>query len=555
MLHLQRTLGNRAVAQRQPAPSPSPSPSPARQPAPPPPQAADPLLYDRAVRRQRPLLDPRMTKDDIVRQLTAKVTGGQLASFQVRGVPAGSPSEIFLLAEIFATARRSNWGTEADFLAAIGWPAKAGDPAPLGQITLRIDKQGAAVAELVGRGAVPAPAQLTFADGKSKLAADFGFSSVDGWADNPTSAAEISDVLGALELLKRRAPQDVNALRGVKLIRVPTLGGSAAGEYSWSEGWLKLANGAFNANADQFFGGGPSSPSVPSSFQTVLHEVGHAVEAENLRSARQGLDSAQAGLDAARQRIQDDSKTFVADRAAAQKKGTAKLNKFYKDRGESYKRLEQAETDARTRVSEEEGKVNDTRVAAATVQTLKDGAAAASATAAGSLAPAKTAVQALRPDEVQSSAAWLQAVETAAAAIAAFPADSQSGRATIDDIEQAVQQKVTARDQARAQLRSQAAAHRALPLLDRAVRDQDAWFQAERVYAHARIRTRRLQKFIDLVNANNIKRFTQYSVDKWLLKPEEFYAEAYSLWLVDPDFVKTNYLAVFNFFESGDYRR
>lgn len=36
------------------------------------------------------------------------------------------------------------------------------------------------------------------------------------------------------------------------------------------------------------------------------------------------------------------------------------------------------------------------------------------------------------------------------------------------------------------------------------------------------------------------------------LRPEEFYAEAYSLWLVDPDFLKTNYQVVYEFFQNDE---
>ena len=95
---------------------------------------------------------------------------------------------------------------------------------------------------------------------------------------------------------------------------------------------------------------------------------------------------------------------------------------------------------------------------------------------------------------------------------------------------------------------------RAGQLLRPAADAQDAWLEAERILAHARGRSRRLQKFVDFVISNNIRRFTRYSLDQWQLHPEEFYAEAYSLWLVDPEFVKTNYKAIYDFFENGDHR-
>jgi len=120
-------------------------------------------------------------------------------------------------------------------------------------------------------------------------------------------------------------------------------------------------------------------------------------------------------------------------------------------------------------------------------------------------------------------------------------------------------QKTVDRDKARFELfRTRTArerTHRSIFLLNTAIQAQDAWFEGERILARARQRTRRLQKFIDLVDAKNIRRFTQYSVENWKLKPGEFYAEAYSLWLVDPEFVKTNYRDIYDFFEKGDYRK
>jgi len=46
---------------------------------------------------------------------------------------------------------------------------------------------------------------------------------------------------------------------------------------------------------------------------------------------------------------------------------------------------------------------------------------------------------------------------------------------------------------------------------------------------------------------------TKYAQGNWPDKPEEFYAETYSLWLIEPDFLKSNYPDLFNFFDSGDY--
>ena len=81
------------------------------------------------------------------------------------------------------------------------------------------------------------------------------------------------------------------------------------------------------------------------------------------------------------------------------------------------------------------------------------------------------------------------------------------------------------------------------------------WLEAERALAGAERRSLRLQKFVDLVTKNNIERFTEYSEKNWRLVPEEFYPEAYGLWLTDPEYLRNNYKTVYEFFQSGDYRK
>jgi hypothetical protein len=91
--------------------------------------------------------------------------------------------------------------------------------------------------------------------------------------------------------------------------------------------------------------------------------------------------------------------------------------------------------------------------------------------------------------------------------------------------------------------------------LQSALQAQDNWLKAELDVARTVGRTLRLQKFVDLVTANDIRRFTTYARQNWPDNPEEFFAEAYALWLTDPDFLQNNYPKIHDFFEGGDYRR
>jgi hypothetical protein len=428
---------------------------PAHAPAP----APDPSDYDRSM-QPMPAVPPGLTLRDITAQLNGKVPG-EISGFSVRGVTAGSHAEIFLLALLFGYAQRTLRGWEYDIVTAIDWPAKPGDPAPQGRVTVRIDRRGVATAELLAAGPVPTVAQTTFTSGVARLTGpDFGFSAVTGWpgTDPQKDTREISDVIAALELLRGRAPQNVSALAGVELIRVPVAelpgglpgegraaeffeGGYAAlGAPADAKPYLKLANKAFDVDKTRFVGGAgdrasgaPAAPTVPASFQVILHEVGHAVEKQQVRGARDAYMKARGDTAAAATLAAGDP-NYDSKLKAAQRKGPQAVKKFYDQQEADYKRHNVA----------------------------RDAAAQREQTAADQL------------------------------------------KATRDPVTG---------------------------------------------------NTNRLQKFITLVKNENIRKFTKYSADSWAQHPEEFYAEAYSLWLTDPTFLQNNYPTVFAFFENGDYLR
>lgn len=408
---------------------------------------------------------------------------------------------------------------------------------------------------------------------------DFGFTAVKDDGTASWSDAEISDVAAALAMLPAA---DKPALKGVELIRVQSLGANA-GEFSVGGGVakgatavtakpsLKLADSAFPKTALQFYGG--SKGTVPASFQIILHEVGHAVEKEVYRAAREALDKALINVNVAVGPLNETvaalkpltekrtdlymkykAATDAKDKEALRKKIEALDAKIKPLRTRYESRRAKYDT-AETTGAAKKADVEKTRVAAATVQPFETDAAAKKPSAAGSLTAAKAAVQALAADEVTSSAAYTKAVEDTAAAITTFATDAAADKGTIDDLDSVVLAKVAARDAARDALAKSTPGHKALAALAPAATAQDAWLEAERVLARARKRTLRVQKFIDLVTTNNIQRFTKYSEENWTLKPEEFYAEAYSLWRVDPQFLETNYKVVYDFFQNGDYRK
>ena len=407
-----------------------------RQPAPSP---ARPLKYDRTV-FHIPSVPQGQSAASLRQALNNKVNQGIIVSFTTRGGTGNT--EIFMLAVLFSLAERGRWGTETDVVTPIDWPAKAGDSAPRGQITVRIDHNGAASAELIARG-VPVVTQQTTA---AALKTDFKLAAVTDDGTARWSPNELNDVGAALDLLPGG---DKAALEGVELIRVNNIPGkpSEAGQFEFPQpvaasasavginAKLRLTSRAFDRDTLQFFGG--TRKTVPASFQTILHEVGHAVESEVYRS-----------------------KWRAHAQALAETKAAGNVQ----------------ESDARKKERKEvEDKI-------------------------------KTAKTQAEKDRLEKK---LLQYDLDLALISETATDKKAAETKLKEKE-------------------------------KEVTDMDVAGQTER-----------LRKFVDLVTRNRIAPFTDYSRQG----NKEFYAEAYSLWLVDPEFLQTNYRVVYNFFENGDYRQ
>ena len=125
----------------------------------------------------------------------------------------------------------------------------------------------------------------------------------------------------------------------------------------------------------------------------------------------------------------------------------------------------------------------------------------------------------------------------------------------VDTLDAALLAAVEQRKQARADL-AKAGANPALAAFAPVDSAQDDWVDAARMLGHTRGRTRRLQKFVDLIKGPPpIEPPTEYARKNMPFKPQEFYAETYSLWITEPSFLKANYPKLFDFFESGDYAK
>ncbi|MCU1350760.1 MAG: Peptidoglycan-binding domain 1 protein, partial [Acidobacteria bacterium] len=564
----------RAVQRDEPPKAPATQPTSGPTPGPTPAAATQPLRYTRITLT---LGSPAAAWTEAALESRLKST---LKSIAVTGVTASMPADtkLFLLYTLLRLSGKDYWGHELDVVAPITRAPKKGDPDPLGRLTVRIDDQGNGSIELVAAGPVPQSPQVTLADATTKLKADFGFAAVRDDGTATWSDPEISDVAAALAMLPG---PDKGVLKGVELIRVSTIEGGFAGEFSPGGGvaagatavmalpYLKLADGAFDKTGLSVVGG--AKLMVPSSYNVIVHEVGHAVEKENLRTATDARAKAHIDL--------NKKAKPVNDSAAKHKKLSEQYTKLYGEwkaetdptkkaalaakLGEintalaaelAKNKAAKVKSDAAQTVYDAKvAAVKKTEVAAAIVTPLTADAATAKTAAAGALATAKTAVAALKPDEITSSKAYADAIDATAAAIDAFAKSAKGG--DIAEPEKIVLAQVEKRNQERDTLAKAAPTHPALQPLSLAVTAQDDWLSAERTAAGAVHRTLRLQKFVELVTLKKIAPFTDYAKKNWPFKPEEFYAEAYTLWLTDPEFLSHNYKDVYDFFEGGEYRK
>jgi len=423
------------------------------------------------------------------------------------GVTSGTDEEIFVWNILLQRAERKFWGSEVDVVTTIG-PSPKGGPAPKGQVTVRIDGAGNATVELVNRGTI---AKLTAfkdeASAKAALMKDFGFSAVsDG------SATWTLDELNKAHAALSRLPSvDRTALHGVELIRDSTLvddnGNPLSGRFDHkmqlaagaaaptrSEA-LRLADSAFSSDDISFIGG--KTNAAVASFEIILHEAGHAVETKALRDAQFARLEATGKLNVANKKVTDAVNAFNPEMSAA----FAKARKYTKP-------------------------------------------------------------------EQKSCRSFLNAVNAATSAIDTFAKGEDASKHAAR--EKAAAKAITVRDDRKAKL---PAGHPAISDFAKMMSLQDDWFKAGQARApvHSafkqaeakeaavadpgnKARSKHLKDFVDMVNANKIPPLTDYAKKNWPSHPEEFFAEAYSLWLNDPDYLAANALPLKNWFDSGGHR-
>jgi hypothetical protein len=584
-----------------------------------------PLTYGNTAVTVQPPPKPFTLQDakNLIQQ-RMNTTPPALTKADVKGATPGSDAEIFLWFILAQVATPALWGTENDLIEPIGWPpapasATSGLPAPGGQgttttpqsggsaptpaasapvaaVTVRIDQAGAGVAELISTKPIgPAKTYAKPEDGKADLVAAYGLKSVaDG--DAAWTADELNRVAGAFAVLPAA---DKAALKDVDLKRVQVIDATHAAQFgdqtaavtatttvASQTNTLSVGNAAFAGESTRFVG--DASQPLPSSYQLLVHEVGHAIASKVQRDA--DLANAQAivaanllvqpvtdagaavtaaahelnGLIdafnatipklAAARKVKDDAtiKTILDDQSARRMVIDAKRKAL-----EGLRKDEQTKTATLTTAKAEQQKTKTaaaaTRVSPQAVAAAKSTATARGAAAKSALSRAQGGVKQFNSQDTTDSDAFRSAVAAMSTQIDSYVGNINAGGVDADTEDASLSSATDARNQARDSLRAAAAANPALAVFAPVLTAQDAWAESVKTWARIADRTMRVQRFVDMVNKNHIEPFTQYARDNWPFNPDEFYAEAYSLWRTDPEYLKANAKPVFDWFDNKNY--
>jgi hypothetical protein len=464
------------------------------------------LMYDTAVTTVTPPAEGTK-KATVQKNVEAKQQAGDLGK-TVKAVDGGDDALGAHLLNVTAQlGEKKRFASEVDLQTKVGYTPKGGGARPDGKVTMRLDGEGNAETKLIGAGKVTTAQKFADLDAAKKgLVADFGFKAVvDGSAT--WTLPELNKVYAAL---LRVGSAEKAALAGVDLVRESTIvnakGDSLAGEFSYSHGVATGANKATHAEklsiADSAFAGdgvnfvGGATNAAEASFTTVLHEVGHAVEhAEERKTSAAKFDA------------------MAAHNAAVDK-------------------------------------VNTTNTAqSAAMKTARDGFVA------------------LPKDQQKTGMGFANASLALTNAWAAVAKNSTVGQH--DKLVTAAQTAKTKRDTARTDLTAKSATHAALGLFKDANDRVDEWGTAceARVAAHkaqekakteadakvtggAKSESKRLAKFRAFVGKEKLTPPTQYAKAEGM---GEWYAECFTLWKNDPEFLTDQYPKVKKWFDDGEH--
>lgn len=377
---------------------------------------------------------------------------------------------------------------------------------------------------------------------------------------------------------------DKAAIKGAKIIRVDTLGGTTAGMYSNKQGFdeTSVTDEQKIELSDLAFGTNPADESI----RLITHEVGHAVAAMPHRLAMSSLDTeglkfnklttkandavavfntANDATNAAIVELNEAVDKFNAtkdspDKAAvkaAKDDFTAKKAKV--DRLKAVSDAKEADFNTKKSASEAQKTIVETKQAAAdaklaNVDDLKKDAAAKLPVMESTF---KAAAPVIIKDDAES-ASYRTSLTNCENAIKKFYDDNavldveikvaDSAKAIADA---AIKDRNTKRDDLN-KANPKNTVVSATAALEVA---QNSFYDAAVVMAFNKSIGLSVKAFYDLVIKNNISpALTPYAAKNWPAKPEEFYAEAYSFFVKKPADLETYSKVLFDWFKAGNYK-
>jgi hypothetical protein len=161
---------------------------------------------------------------------------------------------------------------------------------------------------------------------------------------------------------------------------------------------------------------------------------------------------------------------------------------------------------------------------------------------------------AMSDQDKSTSKGYRDAVDDVARKLKDYTDAVKAGTADSETQDAAVDGAIKTRNDERDKLKQANANNPALTNFAASDKAQDDWATKVKTQSRLPDRPPKIQEFVDLVNKEKITPDTKYAQDNWPFAPEEFFAEAYSLWRVKPDKLKADAKPLFDWFESGKYR-
>lgn len=410
---------------------------------------------------------------------------------------------------------------------------------------------------------------------------------VDG--DKNWTEAELITLKDALDMLPM---SDKTTLQGIIIERVISLGGTTAGQFSYS---VKSPTGTntFTQEAKMQLADLTYSGSNTEAKRTIVHEVGHAVVGEkpydamiehaqatvelNNKATATGssfsrLEAANKILDPAVKALNDKIKEFNGESDPAKKtlikKSIATLRKDYLTKKAASQTLLQenkkdvaAEKKARDVNTLKEKVKMALNISPSALGTIKKDAEAAVKNQQSTLATAKSNAESIDTSDSKVKTYNDTVLEVSDQLTTFFDSTKDQDKSE-DDVElliAAVDNSIGKRDSARGALKGVTKGTSILSNYSALEASQNQLFEKAKKHALAHNRNKKVHEFSTFVETNHIDPITPYAAENWPHKPEEFYAEAYSYWVTGKlkgktGNLKSPYDQLQKWFDGGKYR-